>query len=62
MLLIIKESENGYINTMQSRFQSKEDYEDKEYHFTMIKLSICQEDKTFLNAYLPNRSTKYMKQ
>lgn len=63
MLFLIKESYNSHISIILSRFQSKDVYQGEECHFTMAKLSIYQEDKTFLNVYSPNnRASKYMKQ
>lgn len=37
----------------KKRFQSTESYQDKERHYTMIKVNSYQEDTAILNLYTP---------
>lgn len=49
-----KESWRGYTRTDKVDFRAKKIARNKEYYIT-IKGSICEEDITTLNVYVPNK-------
>lgn len=57
MQRLIKDRRIGYIS-----IRAKKITRAREWHVYMIKRSIYHEDTAILNAYEPNRATKYVKQ
>lgn len=53
----LKEAEVAILTSVKTDFKPKPIKRDKESHYIMIKRSIHQEDKTFVNSYAPNLET-----